>query len=71
MPKAILEWSLPEEQGDYDIVMQAHALSAFANSVYWHYRNLSKHGDDVAAAEATRVLAVIRELLESSGARIE
>lgn len=45
MPKAILEFNLPEEQEEFKLASNAIKMSADIHNFYNYLRNKHKHGD--------------------------
>lgn len=60
--KAILEFTLPEEQEEYETAANAHYYRAALQEIRQYLRNLVKHGDGTATigevySEVTQILA--------------
>ena len=63
MPKATLEFSLPEEQSEFQDAVQGGSLKGCVQDFDNHMRSLYKYSEENMSDEEHKLLGVLREKL--------
>lgn len=71
MPKATLEFSLPEENEEFQAAVNGASMRSFVLDLWNHYRSISKHSNDPGEADAARkVLEDMRDTAAGMGVEL-
>jgi GTPase Era involved in 16S rRNA processing len=61
MPKAIIEFKLPEEREEFELATNARKWMSFAHSFSEYLRQETKYNDDAYTEDQYKVLEQVRE----------
>lgn len=71
MPKATLEFKLPDENEEFQSAVNGALMRSFVFDLWNHYRSIFKHSPDPAESEvAGRVLDDMREMASAIGVEL-